>query len=76
VSKLRLFDAMIQESIRHYMKNANPKVKAPQRNGKVERKFQTFFGRIRLMLNDAGLKDGLRLGVWALCAIIIMSVKY
>jgi hypothetical protein len=27
VSKLRLFDAMIQESIRHYMKNANPKVK-------------------------------------------------
>jgi hypothetical protein len=37
----------------------------PQRNGKVERKFQTFFGRIRAMLKSAGVKDDLKLRVWA-----------
>ena len=37
--------------------------RTPQRNGKVERKFQTFFGRIRAMLNSAGLKVHLRSGV-------------
>jgi hypothetical protein len=45
----------------------------PQRNCKVERKFHTFFGRIRAMLNSAGLKDHLRSGVWAECA---MTVTY
>jgi hypothetical protein len=39
-----------------------------QRNGKVERKFQTFFGRIRAILNNARLEEGLRSGVWAECA--------
>jgi hypothetical protein len=29
----------------------------PQRNGKVERKFQTFFGRIRAILSSVGVKD-------------------
>ena len=33
--------------------------RTPQRNGKVERKFQTFYGRIRSMFNGAGLKDEL-----------------
>jgi hypothetical protein len=37
----------------------------------VERKFQSFFGRIRDMLNSAGLKDHLRLGVWAECAMTV-----
>ena len=45
--------------------------RTPQRNGKVERKFQTFFGRIRAMLNSAGLKDNLRSGVWAECAMTV-----
>jgi hypothetical protein len=45
--------------------------RTPQRNGKVERKFQTFFGRIRAMLNSAGLKDQLRLGVWAESALTV-----
>jgi hypothetical protein len=43
----------------------------PQRNVKVERKFQTFFGRIRAMLNSAGVKDQLRSGVWAECAMTV-----
>jgi hypothetical protein len=34
--------------------------RTPQQNGKVKRKFQTFFGRIRAILNSAGLKDHLR----------------
>ena len=42
--------------------------RTPQRNGKVERKFQTFYGRIRATLNCAGLKDRVRHGVWAECA--------
>jgi hypothetical protein len=40
----------------------------PQRNGKVERKFQTSYGRIRALLNCARLMDTLRSGVWAECA--------
>jgi hypothetical protein len=47
--------------------------RTPEQNGKVKRKFQTFFGRIRAMLNSAGLKDHLRSGVWAECA---MTVTY
>jgi hypothetical protein len=43
----------------------------PQRNGKVERKFQTYFGRIRAMLNSVGVKDQLRSGVWAECAMTV-----
>ena len=42
--------------------------RTPQRNGKVERKYQTFFGRIRATLNNAGVEDGIRSGVWAECA--------
>jgi hypothetical protein len=42
--------------------------KTPQHNGKVERKFQTFYGRIRATLNCTGLKYSLRNGVWAECA--------
>jgi hypothetical protein len=34
--------------------------RTPQRNGKVERKIQTFYGRIRSMLNGAGLKNKIR----------------
>jgi hypothetical protein len=37
----------------------------------VERKFQTFFGRIRAMLNSASVKNQLRSGVWAECAITV-----
>jgi hypothetical protein len=43
----------------------------PQRNGKVERKFQTFFGRIRAMLNNSGVKDQLRSGVWPESSVIV-----
>jgi hypothetical protein len=32
---------------------------------------QTFFGRIRAMLNSAGLKDQLRSGVWAECTLTV-----
>jgi hypothetical protein len=45
--------------------------RTPQRNGKVKIKFQTFFGRIRAMLNSAGVKDQLRSGVWAECAMTV-----
>jgi hypothetical protein len=38
--------------------------RAPQRNGKVERKFQTLYGRIRSMLNEAGLEGELRDKIW------------
>jgi hypothetical protein len=38
--------------------------RTPKRDGKVERKFQTFYGRIRALLNCFGLKDELRSDVW------------
>jgi hypothetical protein len=34
--------------------------RTPHRNGKVERKFQTLYGRIRSMLNEAGIQGQLR----------------
>jgi transposase InsO family protein len=44
-----------------------------QRNGKVERKFQTLYRRIRAMLNGAGLEGELRDKIWAEC---VMNVTY
>jgi hypothetical protein len=43
----------------------------PQRNGKVERNFQTFFERIRAILNSSGVKDQLRSGVWEKCVMTV-----
>jgi transposase InsO family protein len=42
--------------------------RTPQLNGKVERKFQTYYGRIRASSNCAGRKDESRPYVWAECA--------
>jgi hypothetical protein len=39
-----------------------------QQNGKVEQKFQTFYGRIGAMLNHAGFENGVRSCIWAECA--------
>jgi hypothetical protein len=50
--------------------------RTPQQNGKVERTFQTFFGRIRAILNNAGLEEGIRSGVWAECARITTFLSY
>jgi hypothetical protein len=41
--------------------------RTPQRNGKVERKFQTLYGRIQAMLNGAGLEGELKDKIWAEC---------
>jgi hypothetical protein len=49
--------------------------RTPQRNGNMERKFQTLFGRIRAMLNRAGVKDQLISGVWAECAMIVTFIS-
>ncbi len=37
----------------------------PQYNGIVERAFATLYGRVRAMLNGAGLEPKLRVGLWA-----------
>jgi hypothetical protein len=42
--------------------------RTPQRNGKVERKFQTLYGRIRAMMNDSEIDGEFRDGLWAECA--------
>jgi hypothetical protein len=47
--------------------------RTPQINGKVERKFQTLYGRIRAVLNGAGLEGELRNKIWAKC---VMNVTY
>jgi hypothetical protein len=46
-----------------------PGPRNPQRNRMVERKFQAFYGRIRLMLNGAGLEGELRDKIWKECVI-------
>jgi transposase InsO family protein len=35
----------------------------PQRNGKVERRYQTSYERVRSMLNHTGIKDEMRRGM-------------
>ena len=40
----------------------------PQQNGKVERKFQTLYGKIRSMLNWARFPTDMRRRLWAQCA--------
>jgi hypothetical protein len=47
--------------------------RTPQRNGKLERKFQTLYGRILAMLNGAGLEGELRDKIWAKC---VMNVTH
>jgi hypothetical protein len=42
--------------------------RTPQRNGKVERKFQTLYGRIRAMMNDSEVGGKFCDGLWAECA--------
>ena len=40
----------------------------PQQNGVVERAFATLYGKVRAMLNWAGLSEEMRTGLWAECA--------
>jgi hypothetical protein len=47
--------------------------RTPQRNEKVERKFQTLYGSIRPMLTGANLEGELREKIWAVC---VMNVTY
>jgi hypothetical protein len=47
--------------------------RTPQRNGKVDRKFQTLYGRIRAMLNGGGLEGELRDMIWVEC---VMNVTH
>jgi hypothetical protein len=42
----------------------------PQRNGKVESKFQTLYERIHAMFNDLGIVNAIQNGLWAECASI------
>jgi hypothetical protein len=49
--------------------------RTPQRNDKLEQKFQRLYGRIRAMLNDAGVEGDFREGVWAECASTATSYE-
>ena len=75
VKYLRLDDAGENFALEKLCKQQNLQVKfefsgprTPQRNGKVERKFQTLYGRIRAMMNSAGIEGDFRKGLWAECA--------
>jgi hypothetical protein len=48
-------------------------LRSSQRNGKVERKFQMLYGRIRPMLNVAGVEGDFCEGLWAEC---VSTVNY
>ena len=40
----------------------------PQRNGRIERKFATLYGRVRSALNSANIPMQMRYLLWAECA--------
>jgi hypothetical protein len=51
--------------------------RTPQRNGKVERKFQSLYGRIQVMLNGADLEGELRDKIWAeLCDECYLFIQH
>ena len=43
-------------------------VNTPQQNGKVERKFAMFYGRVRAMMTAARITPKMRRGLWCECA--------
>jgi hypothetical protein len=45
----------LKKHVSHNILNCSLSFEAHQRNGKVERKFQTLYGRIRAMFNDSGI---------------------
>jgi hypothetical protein len=47
--------------------------RTPQRNGKVERKFQTFYWGVIAIFNNGRIVDNLRTSVWAECARATIS---
>jgi len=63
---MKLYDACCAKGCSIKFEFSGPRT--PQQNGKVERKFQTFYGRIRAVLNHAGFENGERSGIWAECA--------
>jgi hypothetical protein len=75
VKFLRLDDAGENFALEKLCEQQNVDVKfefsgprTPQRNGKVERKFQILYGRIQAMFNDAGIEGNFHQGLWAECA--------
>jgi len=47
----------------------------PQRNGRIERKFATYYGRIRACYKAAGIEENiLKYGVWVECARTIVKM--
>ena len=49
-------------------------VKTPEQNGRVERLFQTLYGRVRATLRGAGIGEKYRQKLWAECAATITKV--
>jgi hypothetical protein len=47
----------------------------PQKNGKVERKFATLWGKVRAMLNAAKLPWNIRNRLWAQCANLATQLE-
>jgi hypothetical protein len=46
----------------------------PQKNGKIERKFATLYGKVRATSNKAEFTWPLRRGMWAYCALLITNL--
>ena len=72
---IRLDDARENYALEKTCNQQNLKVKfeysgplRPQRNGEVEFKFQTLYGRTRAMINDSGIEGEIRNGLWPECA--------
>jgi hypothetical protein len=75
LSTVRLDDAGENFALEKRCKQQNLQLKfeysvpwTPQRNGKVERNFQTLYVRTRAMMNSAGIEGEFCKGLWAECA--------
>ena len=72
---LRCDNAGENKSLQKELSNNKPKIKfeftspkTPQQNGVVERAFATLKGRVRSMMNFAGIKDAKRIQLWCKAA--------
>jgi hypothetical protein len=75
VKYVRLDDARENYSIERASKEKYLGIKfefsvprTPQRNGKFKRKLQKLYGSVISKLNDAGMKEEMKQGIWAECA--------
>jgi hypothetical protein len=69
------FQSMLKKKWKHYIKFEYTAPNTPQQNGNIERKFVTFYGKIRSILNAAGFPVFLGSRLWSYAAKCVIQLE-